>query len=282
VEWSPAPRADFTAVVVGIGPGDPDLVTLQALEALGSVDVVVVFDKGERVDELLTVRRAVLDRASRGAPPRVLALPDPERELGGTYTAAVRSWHHARAAVLERVLLDHVPPGARFGLPVWGDPGLYDSTLRLLDALNDRGRLRLAVEVVPGVSSLQLLAARHGIVLHRVGGSLLVTSGRRLRAGIPPGVEDVAVFLDGSCSFVELRGAGWWMFWGAYLGMPGEVLVSGPLDEVADRIVELRTALRGERGWIFDLYLLRRHEAAEPELWNGSPSVDGARGRGQE
>ncbi len=245
-------------VVVGIGPGDPGMVTVHALEALASVDLVVVFDKGERAGELLALRREVLDRASAGTPPRVVTLADPERDPEGTYAEAVREWHRARAELLERLLVEEVSPGTRVGLPVWGDPSLYDSTLRLLDELNARGRIRVDVEVVPGVSSLQLLAARHRIVLHRVGGSLLVTTGRQLRAGVPAGIDDVAVFLDGSCSFTLLRDEGWHIFWGAYLGMPGEVLMSGPLDEVAEAIVRRREALRRERGWIFDLYLLRK------------------------
>lgn len=234
------------------------MVTVHALEALASVDVVVGFDKGERAAELLALRREVLDRASAGAPPRLVTLDDPKRTAGGAYVDAVRDWHLARAERLERFLVEEVRPGARVGLPVWGDPALYDSTLRLLDELNGRGRIRVDVEVVPGVSSLQLLAARHRIVLHRVGGSLLVTTGRRLREGLPPGIDDVAVFLDGSCTFTELRDEGWHIFWGAYLGMSGEVLVSGPLGEVADTIVRQREALRRERGWIFDLYLLRK------------------------
>lgn len=234
------------------------MVTVQALEALASVDVVVGFDKGERAAELLAFRREVLDRASAGTPPRLVTLDDPQRDVDGAYAHAVRDWHLARAEVLERFLVEEVRPGARVGMPVWGDPALYDSTLRLLDELNARARIRVDVEVVPGVSSLQLLAARHGIVLHRVGGSLLVTTGRRLREGLPPGIEDVAVFLDRSCSFTELGDKGWHIFWGAYLGMPGEVLVSGPLGEVAEAIVQRREALRRERGWIFDLYLLRR------------------------
>jgi len=51
------------------------------------------------------------------------------------------------------------------------------------------------------------------------------------------------------------------IWWGAYLGMDGELLVAGHLADVAERIVEVRTRARAERGWIFDIYLLRRHSA---------------------
>jgi len=48
------------------------------------------------------------------------------------------------------------------------------------------------------------------------------------------------------------------IWWGAYVGTPDEILVSGDLAEVGDRIQELRAAARARKGWIMDTYLLRR------------------------
>lgn len=249
---------DRSLVIVGIGPGNPGMVTTEALAALAELDVVIGFDKGERTAELAAVRRAVLDRARRGRPCRMIQLEDRRRDATVGYRDAVDIWHRERTAALEQALLEDVADGEQVGILVWGDPSLYDSTLRLVDALRARNRVRLAVEVIPGVSSLSLLAARHGVPLHDVGGSLLVTTGRRLRAGVPFGIDAVAVLLDGECSFTRLSGQGWRIWWGAYLGMRDEHLLAGPLDAVAARIVELRRELRDRHGWIFDLYLLRR------------------------
>ncbi len=245
-------------VVVGIGAGDPSMVTLDALDALAGVDVVVAFAKGERTAELDAVRRAVLDRARAGAPVRVIELADARRDRSLAYGDGVRDWHHGRAVALEAALVDGVGEGELTGILVWGDPSLYDSTLRLLDEVTERGRVVLDVHVVPGVSSLHVLTARHRIALHAIGGSVLVTTGRRLRDGIPAGIDDVAVFLDGECSFTGLVGAGYDIYWGAFLGMADERLIAGPLDEVADEIVRLRHELKCAHGWVFDAYLLRR------------------------
>jgi precorrin-6A synthase len=247
-----------TVVVVGIGAGDPDLVTVEALEALRAVDVVVGFDKGDRAAELRAVRDVVLERAQAGRPCRVVDIVDARRDESVGYSAAVSAWHGGRAEALERALLDEVADGEVAGMLVWGDPSLYDSTLRVLDEVNAHGAVHVRVRVIPGVSSLHVLTARHGIALHEVGGSVLITTGRRLRAGMPDGVDDVVVFLDAECSFTGLRGLGWRIYWGAFLGMADEELVEGPVDEVADRIVELRDELRTRHGWVFDLYLLRR------------------------
>jgi precorrin-6A synthase len=48
------------------------------------------------------------------------------------------------------------------------------------------------------------------------------------------------------------------IYWGAYLGTADEILVSGPLAEVADEIQRVRARARDRKGWMFDTYLLRR------------------------
>ncbi len=252
-----------SVVVVGIGPGDPSLVTVEALETLASLDVLIEFDKGERVAALRDARRAVLERAG-GPGPRVISIPDPRRDTARPYDEGVTAWHRERAGVLAQVLIHQVSEHETAGLAVWGDPSLYDSTLRLLEELGHTGSLRLSIRVVPGVSSLHLLTARFGIPLHAVGGSVLITTGRQLRRGLPPGVDDVVVFLDADCSFRALRGQGWQLWWGAMLGMPGESLLAGPVDEIADRVAARRDELRAEHGWVFDVYLLRRAAPRAP------------------
>lgn len=247
-----------TVVVVGIGAGDPGLATVEALSALAEVDVVVGFDKGERAAELRAVRDAVLEQARKGRSCRVIDIADARRDESVGYTAAVSAWHGGRAEALQRVLLDEVSDGETVGVLVWGDPSLYDSTLRVIDEVNLHGEVDVRVRVIPGISSLHVLTARHGIALHSVGGSVLITTGRQLRVGVPDGIDDVVVFLDAECSFTNYRLPGWHIYWGAYLGMADERLIAGPVDEVADQIIELRSALRAEHGWVFDLYLLRR------------------------
>jgi precorrin-6A synthase len=247
-----------SVTLIGIGPGDPRYVTAEAAETLASTDVFVMLDKGDETSELVQVRRAILDRYAP-QPHRVVDVPDAERSRAGDYRAGVSDWHTQRAVRVERVLLDDVADGERVGVLVWGDPSLYDSTIRLLDEVASRGQIDVDVDVVPGVSSVQLLAARHRLVLNRIGGSVLVTTGRRLTAsGLPPDVDDVVVMLDGEMAFTRLTGQGLQIYWGAYLGLRGELLAAGPLDDVAGEIVEMRRRAREERGWIFDIYLLRR------------------------
>jgi precorrin-6A synthase len=244
-------------LVIGIGCGDPDLVTAQAARQIGTIDVFVILDKGDVSTDLVAVRRAILARHGSDRH-RTVTLADPRRDTSLPYADAVRQWHEQRVVALEQVFTAEVDAHETAGVLVWGDPSLYDSTLRVVDEILARGALTFDVEVVAGISSVQLLAARHRIALHRVGGALHITTGRNLSARGVDGLDDIVVMLDGAEAFTALVGEPFDIFWGAYLGGPAEILVAGPLDEVADTIVRRRREARQHHGWIFDIYYLRR------------------------
>ncbi|GJD33171.1 precorrin-6A synthase [Methylobacterium aerolatum] len=241
--------------VVGIGTGDPEHLTLQAVRALGQVDVVFVLDKRAETADLVEVRRRVC-AAHIARPYRLVTVEDPPRERRpADYGATVEAWHAARAERLEAAFADHLGAGEVGALLVWGDPALYDSTLRILDRIAARGRLALACQVIPGLSSVQVLCARHAVPLNAIGGAVCITTGRRLAEGWPAGAESVVVMLDGDPSFAGLD-PDLTIHWGAYLGAPEEILVAGRLGDVADEIRRVRAEARARHGWIMDIYLL--------------------------
>ncbi|MBX9873317.1 MAG: precorrin-6A synthase (deacetylating), partial [Beijerinckiaceae bacterium] len=147
--------------------------------------------------------------------------------------------------------------GQTGALLVWGDPALYDSTLRIVERVRDGG-LPLDWQVIPGISSVQALAARHRIPLNRIGEPVLITTGRKLAEGLPLAPDGVVVMLDGEQAFAKIPPEGLEIFWGAYLGTPDEILIAGPLAEVANTIARIRAEARARHGWIMDIYLLRR------------------------
>lgn len=244
--------------VVGIGTGEPGQLTGDAVDALRSVAYVVAAQKAPD-DPLLAIRRRLCEEYD--VP--LVVVPDPERDRDdpADYPAAVAAWHEARVAAYEGVLAER--PGDVAFL-VWGDPAFYDSTLRITGALARRSEVPLQVDVVPGISSPQLLAARHRIVLHDVGGPVVVTTGRRLGETLAAGHDNVVVMLDGRLACLDLPEQAWheWrIWWGANLGTPDERLVAGPLGEVADRLRSERDDARAAAGWVMDTYLLRRRGA---------------------
>jgi precorrin-6A synthase len=246
--------------LIGIGAGDPDYMTVQAINALQQVDVVFVNDKGPETADLVRARREICERYLRSKGYRTVEIRDPERDRAAEYRSAVAAWHEARASSYERVLQDELPDGECGAFLVWGDPSLYDSTLRIIDQVIARGTVEIELEVIPGITSIQALAARHKIPLNEVGEAIRISPGRRLADSAPsPGVN-VVVMLDGECAFKSFVDDDIDIFWGAYLGTSDEMLVSGKLGELKERIEQLRADARARKGWIMDTYLLRKRK----------------------
>lgn len=249
-------------LLIGIGTGNPEHLTLQAIRALNSADLVLIPRKGPDKADLAELRRTIFDSHVQ-RPVQLVEFDLPQRVTSGTpYLENVPAWHDAVAACWAQLIAAHLPPGGRVALMVWGDPSLYDSSLRLAERLRVWG-MELRTEVVPGLTSVQLLTAAHSIPLNTLGAPVMITTGRHLRdRGWPEGVDTLVVMLDGECSFDTVPPENVTIYWAAYLGMPQEVLLSGPLASTAARIREARAAARARHGWIMDIYLLRREQAA--------------------
>ncbi|MBW3085964.1 hypothetical protein KEM60_02175 [Austwickia sp. TVS 96-490-7B] len=251
-------------LVVGIATGTLEHLTLEAVDALRRIDVVLVADKRQDTADLTAWRSDVCARVRDDDGPRVIAVPDPDRGPDATrdataYATGVRDWHRARVDAYEAVLRD-LPEDDVIGFLVWGDPAYYDSTLRIVDALAER--ISLDCHVIPGIGAVSLLAARHRIHLNRIGHPVHITTGRRLLqeyAAHGADLGDIVVMLDGYLRCTELAAThpDLWIYWGAYLGSEREELRSGRLGDLADELRTLRAALKESHGWVMDTYLLR-------------------------
>jgi len=248
--------------IIGIGAGDPDYLTVQAINALNAVDVFFIIDKGQEKDDLVRLRKDICERHIKNKTYRTVAAPDPPRDLtSSSYEAAVRAWHEQRTILYERMIAHELGDAECGAFLVWGDPSLYDSTLRIIDRIVQRGTVAFDYEVIPGISAIQALAAKHRIALNRIGRSIHITTGRKLADGLPDAVDDVVVMLDGDCAFKTIDDSAIDIFWGAYIGTADEILVAGKLHEVAGEIERVRTEVRARKGWIMDTYLLRKRDA---------------------
>jgi len=241
--------------VIGIGAGDPDYMTIQAIEALNDTQVFFAMDKGEAKSDLVALRRQICARFIREPGYRFVELPDPKRSTETDYREAVSDWHAARARIWATAISDELGPDGVGAFLAWGDPSLYDSTLRILDAV--AAEVDFTFDVIPGITAVQALTARHRIPLNEVGEPVVITTGRRLREqGMSGSARTVIVMLDADCSF-RLCPPDTRIWWGAYLGTDDELLVAGAVGEVGTRIAALRDEARARHGWIMDTYLLR-------------------------
>lgn len=240
--------------LIGIGTGSPAHVTGQGMEAIRTAAVILVPHKGAGKDDLAELRHGII--AASGSNAEVIAFEYPVRDPALPYLERVLRWHDDIALRWQGALAQTDVKGP-VALLVWGDPSLYDSTLRIAQRLKPKPN----IHVVPGITAIQALTAAHAIPLNDVNAPVLITTGRRLRDhGWPEGAARVVVMLDGEASFQRLEIEGLKIWWGAYLGMPEEILDHGLVGEVSARIVERRAAARAQHGWIMDTYLLSKED----------------------
>lgn len=249
-----------TILLIGIGAGDPDYVTLQAVKAMNRADAFFLLDKGEEKADLIALRKEIIRRHVAGSRHRFVEAGSPDWDKrAADYLGTVDALNRDKRAVFERLIGEELRDGECGAFLIWGDPSLYDSTIRILDAIRSEGGIDFTYEVIPGITAVQALTARHGVVLNGIAQAVAVTTGRRLAAeGFPAGIDSVVVLLDGGNTYKRFLGQGIDIWWGAYLGTAEEILIRGALDEVADEIERRRAEARTRHGWIMDTYLMRR------------------------
>lgn len=245
-------------LVVGIGAGNPDHLTVQAIDALNQADVFFVPSKGAEKADLAQLRRDIIERFVADKRYRLVGFDYPVRDSANpSYDDRVKDWHGEIESLYTRLIAEELGEEECGAFLAWGDPTLYDSILRILENIRAKGEIGLEYEIVPGISSVQALAAAHKIPINRIGESVMITTGRKLAQGYPENADTVVVMLDGQLAFKtvdpEIE-----IFWGAYLGTEDEILVSGTLRDVAAEIERVRGEARQRKGWIMDTYLLRK------------------------
>lgn len=249
-------------VLIGIGAGDPGWLTLEAVAAMQSIDVLFVVVKEDEYDEPVAFRRELVAQHRGADRPelRIVELMDPPRPWRSTpdYPAAVALWRQQRFEQWGAAIAEALGDAETGGFLVWGDPSLYESTLAIVERIAEAAEEPLSVRVIPGISCVLALAARHRIPLNRQGKAVQISPARLLADGLPADLDDVVVMLDGKQTFATIDPKGVEIYWGAYLGTPDEILISGPLGEVRDEILRVRAEAIQRKGWMFDTYLLRR------------------------
>jgi precorrin-2/cobalt-factor-2 C20-methyltransferase len=180
-------------VGVGVGPGDPELVTVKGVRALQEADVVLVpVTEAGDVGRAETVVRRYVD-ASRVQRLRFAIHGDDARRS---------AWDVAGAAVIEAV--DGGASTVAFA--TIGDPNVYSTFTYLADTVRAL-RPDVVIDTVPGITALQDLAARSGTPLVEGTESLVLlpfTAGAdKLRAALSN--HDAVVLYKGGRRYDEVR-----------------------------------------------------------------------------
>jgi precorrin-2/cobalt-factor-2 C20-methyltransferase len=139
--------------VVGLGPGDPELITLKGLRRIQTAQVIFLPRSRERGQ---SIARQIADDYLDATRQQIVELPlvmarDPAQMVDGWESAA-------------DVMAQTIPTGGNAAYLLLGDPSLYGTFSYLLEPLRLR-RPELLIEVVPGVTSYSAAAAAAGIPL---------------------------------------------------------------------------------------------------------------------
>ena len=253
--------------IIGIGLGSPGHLTGDAVAAMRDVDVFIIPDKGELKHDLVEARKAVCETYLEPGSYRFVTVADPVRPPDAKYGTAdyranVQAWREERSRRYIAILND-MPPDKVAGFLVWGDPAFYDGSTGIVQEIGRH--VPVDVRVIPGISAIQALAAESRLVLNRVASPVHITTGRRLPQEWSQELGTVVVMLDRGLSCRELveRAPDLEIVWGAYLGLPYQVLRRGRLADIIDALIAERERLRTVHGWIMDTYILFGKESGD-------------------
>lgn len=254
--------------LIGIGTGNPEHLTIQAINAFKKVNVFFILEKeSEKNKDLVKLRKEILQRYLPDGKYRVMTVKIPERKKGGreldVYKEKVASWRKQKAEIISNLIKHEITDGETGAILIWGDPSLYDGHIEILNYILKEGWADFEFEVIPGITSMQVLTAKHKIPLNFIGESILITTGRRLKEIHPDDVKNSVVLLDNYLTYRNFTDADPHIYWGGYLGTEKEILISGKLKEVLDEIIRIRNEAKKNNGWIMETYILRAHDNNE-------------------
>jgi len=251
--------------LIGIGTGNPDYLTVQAINTMRKIDVFFLLEKeGEGCKDFLKMRKKVLERYLESGKYRIVVAKIPKRKKGGkSYDAEVKAWRQKKAEIITELIKDKIKDGESGALLIWGDPSLYDGHLEILQYILKKGAANFEYEVIPGITSIQVLAAKHKIPLNRIGETIMIATGRRLKEYSPSEIKNTVVLLDSYSTFRHFKDTDIDIYWGGYLGTEDEILLSGKLRDIIEDLKKTRSEAKREKGWLMDTYILRRPEGSK-------------------
>ncbi|MCL0066526.1 precorrin-6A synthase (deacetylating) [Thermodesulfovibrionales bacterium] len=251
--------------LIGVGPGNPDYLTVKAINTMKKVDVFFFLKKKEEREDkdLIKIRREILEKYLNRGTYRIVTANIPERKKGESYEEKVKTWRQQKAEIITDLIKGKMNDGESGALLVWGDPSLYDGNLEILQNILKRGAVNFEYETVAGITSVQVLAERHKIPLNRIGETITITTGRRLKKCSPSEVINTVVLLDSYSAFRHFKDTGIDIYWGGYLGTDDEILLSGKLKDIIEDLKKTKKEAKKKKGWLMDTYILRQPEGSE-------------------
>jgi precorrin-2/cobalt-factor-2 C20-methyltransferase len=179
---------------VGVGPGDPELMTLKASRILSQVPVIFVPKKAEQGE---SIAESIVGNLSPRIEPKIVGLVLPmlrDREQLADY------WRKAVESMWQ-----YLKNGEDCAFVNVGDPLLYGTFVHILETVK-KNHPEIVVEVIPGISSINAAAARAMVPLASNDERIAIISGNREDKVIRQTLEnfDTVVFMKMNTVFDKL------------------------------------------------------------------------------
>ncbi|MBI5892677.1 MAG: precorrin-2 C(20)-methyltransferase [Deltaproteobacteria bacterium] len=147
---------------VGIGPGDPELLTLKAVKILKQVDVIAVpKSKTEGESLALDIVKQAVDLSDK----EILELTFPMKK---EHDELIESWKEAKKQILKPL-----KKGRDVAFITIGDPLFYSTFIYLLEQFTIQNS-QFKIKIIPGVSSINAVSAATQIPLAKAGERLAI------------------------------------------------------------------------------------------------------------
>lgn len=263
IKFSTGKRMMKKIYLIGIGTGNPEHLTVQAVKALKKVNIFFILEKeSEKNRDLVEIRKEILKKYLSEGNYRLIIKQIPERKRGGkeleVYKERVTAWRKQKAEIISDLINKEMAEGEIGAILIWGDPSLYDGHIEILNYILKNGMAEFQYEVIPGITSMQVLTAKSKIPLNHIAESILITTGRRLKDLATQEVKNAVVLLDNYQTYRNFMDTDLNIYWGAYLGTEKEIVISGKLKEVIREIIKIRGEAKKHNGWIMETYILRQ------------------------
>ncbi|SIO13802.1 precorrin-2 C(20)-methyltransferase [Halodesulfovibrio marinisediminis] len=188
------PASLGTLYGIGVGPGDPDLLTIKATKVLADVDIVLAASSTK--NDYSTALSIAQPHMKGNVEVVQLGFPMTRDEK-----VLMEAWKHNA-----KIVADLLKQGKSCAFLTLGDPLIYSTfgyLKRTLEALDTN----FDICVVPGITSYQASAARTGTILCESGENLLLASGVRATEDTKNLLSHVdnAVILKTYKNFAELK-----------------------------------------------------------------------------
>lgn len=238
--------------LIGIGPGDPKYLTLEAKELIERLSLFLIPKKVGSKKDLTLARLSILEKIKGKKNYEIIFLPFPEREKGVNYKEKVREWRQKKAEILKEALL--AAKAKEAGFLIWGDPTIYDGHIEIFQEIEKD--LPIKWEVIPGLSAFQVLASKCKCSLTELSTPLSFHTPRTLRL-LKEITHPIVVFLDNYETYKKFKEHPLELIWGAFVGSNDEIIMRGKLKEIAESHSLMRKNLKNKKGYLMEIYILK-------------------------